>query len=192
MSGFSTRTFKGSRKPMLLDAWMVFSTRSANKKVCKTGVNPKNIFQRVKNSNECPILSHFIILASTSFFEQNNDQPHISLPSSLQAQSSDDEYKDDLEDEITFLDQEFLCELGKGNVEDDDDSSLPATPALTSDYTMDDSTFPETNGDDCENLELPNNPWHFFSKFDDKTVICSTNNDGITIFKKNAATLNKG
>jgi hypothetical protein len=57
---------------------------------------------------------------------------------------------------------------------------------------MDDSTFPETNGDDCENLELPNNPWHFFSKFDDKTVICSTNNDGITIFKKNAATLNKG
>jgi hypothetical protein len=81
---------------MLLDAWMVFSTRSANKKVCKTGVNPKNIFQRVKNSNECPILSHFIILASTSFFEQNNDQSHISLPSSLQAQSSDDEDKDEV------------------------------------------------------------------------------------------------
>ncbi len=172
----------------------LFSTRSANKKICLTGVSPKIIFPRTKNSNDKPIISHYVVPAIVNFIANQciSDYSSTSSSNTLHSNPSSvpDDGDDSIDDEVTFLDEEFLFELGADNeinvdINGDSESGEESTSSMETDEE-------KTISHDDDYMDQTEHPWKLFSTFKDNQLICSSPNDGIDIYRKDAVTLVKG
>jgi hypothetical protein len=173
----------------------LFSIRSANKKLCATGVKPSNIFPRVKNSREKPILSQYTNPASLVLpvsFQSVHIDDFKQSPSECPTGDDWPSEADASDNDLVLLDDEILYEMGIEDIDDEGDINQDEEETGDSEQmnTGAMEVCTEVEEDLAEQLSQENeNPWRCFSTIDPKTIISTSHNREIELTKKNVATL---
>jgi hypothetical protein len=185
----------------------LFSIRSADKKYAATGTPPSLVFPRVKNSIDKPIIEHFVLSAQASIpsndvMTDNANFSHSTSTSRLTDASHEDEARapitnawplnddhgDSSEDEVFFLDEEFLDEMGIAvDGEDDerpDSDSDADDPSTAIDIEVDD----ESQHDQSVEVELQQE-WRKFSEVKPLSILCTSHRGDIELTKRDASKL---